>query len=226
MNKKFLVVGIVAGLAVAAVGLDVAVDTDRSECEALYRKIEVVSSTHDAEENSWRIYIGGVVNLGAHLDSWRATYAGQTFSSTDADVHHPAVSQYGRKDARAGFLGSDLKKLYGGTYKHYSFPFLVRGQAGAAPRIDIEGVIEDGAGKGDVPSSAPMRRRKLRARARPRRSSSASLSSRRRKGLAATRPTMADPVITIDCGLIHPPSPSSPPRTSAPPCPRPRVAAR
>ncbi len=146
-SSVWVLVAVVVGLAAVGVGLKVAADKDRAFCEAAYGKFAVEKLVFDASAGEWRIHVGGVANLGARLKSWEASYAGKTFSSADTEGAEALVNQYSHKAKRAGFLGSDFKKLYGAKFKHYTFPFAVVVAEGAPPTVELKGVVNDDNGE-------------------------------------------------------------------------------
>lgn len=144
-KRALLALGAVAAVAAIGGGLYLLVAKDRAVCEAKFGRIEVERVFYDTTAEEWQVEVGGVVNLGARMDSWKATYGGKVFSSTDAEGVEASVSQFERKARRAGFLGSDVKKLYGASYKHYTFPFYIVAPEAGGGKVTLEGVIkEDG----------------------------------------------------------------------------------
>ncbi len=145
-KRALLALTAVVVLAAVGGGLYLLVEKDRALCEAKYGNIELERVFYDTAAGEWQIEIGGVVNLGARMESWKATYGGKCFSSTDPEGSEAPVSQFDRKPKRAGFLGSDFKKLYGARYKHYTFPFHVAAPESAGGKILLEGVIKEDGG--------------------------------------------------------------------------------
>jgi hypothetical protein len=152
MKKHLLIVlGGIVVLGLAGGGLYVALQKDHQLCEELSAKGFLVERVDlDRTHNEYHVYLGGVINRGAQLTEWEATYDGQTFRSGE-EGEGRLVSQFGKETDRAGFLGSDLKRLYGGNYKHYTFKFFIKWLDDQPRPLTIKGKITDPLANKEIP---------------------------------------------------------------------------
>lgn len=148
-----IIIGLVILLIGGGVTLKILIDKDKALCEADYAKGFAITKTSlDRSHGEYHVHLAGVTNRGAYLKEWTATYNDETVAiKGEESSEGKIVSQYSRKTKRHGMLGSDLKRLYGGTYKHYTFMFYVKHIDDEPHKLTIKGVVHDPVFGKDVP---------------------------------------------------------------------------
>ncbi len=148
MAKK---IGIGIVLLAALGGFVAAIIKDKQQCEAAHGKVEIGKVEFEPHSGEYELRVNVVLERKAKLKSWKAVYGGRSFASDDAHGKQVLVRQDGYDSSRAGFLGSDLKRLYGADYKHRSFKFFVRRLKKDPPKsVELSGIFSDPV-KGDIP---------------------------------------------------------------------------